>query len=226
MGLFNKIWTGIRGHASEAGQTVVDANALTILDQEIRDADQALGKARDQLSMIAAKRSLAEKEVRELEAERTKYLDAAKKALDQGNDELARRAAERVATIDQELAAKNQLVQDYTGSETDMRGSVSAIEGKIKGLKRQVETVKANDAVLKAQAAVASSHSGMSSKLGDASESLKRIKERQAMQKARMAEANKLEEASTGADLDAALADAGITGTKSSADDILAGLRG
>ena len=226
MGLFNKIWTGLKGHATEAGQAVVDANALTILDQEIRDADAALNKARDQLSLIAAKRSMAEKEVADLQADRNKYYDAAKKALDKGDEDLARRAAERVATLDTELAAKNQVVTDYSGSENQMRQSVTAIEAKIKGLKQQVETVKANEAVIKAQAAVASSHSGMSSKLGDASESLKRLKERQAMQKARMAEAEKLEAASTGADLAAALADAGITGTKSSADDILAGLRG
>lgn len=226
MGLFNKIWTGIRGHAHEAGQGVVDANALTILDQEIRDADKALSNARDQLSLIAAKRAMADKEVNDLQADREKYLDGAKKALVKGDEDLARRAAERVAAIDQELTAKRQVVDDYQSSETQMRQTVSAIEAKIKSLKQQVETVKANEAVIKAQAAVASSHSGMNSKLGNASESLKRIKERQAMQKHRMAEAEKLDQAASGADLDAALAAAGITGSKTSADDILASLKG
>ncbi|MGF1605595.1 MAG: PspA/IM30 family protein [Rhodothalassiaceae bacterium] len=226
MGLFNKIWSGLRGHAHETGQSIVDANALTILDQEIRDADKQLHAARDQLSMFAAKRAMAAKEVDAFEADRAKYLDAAKKALEKGNEDLARRSAERVAQIDQELSAKRQVVSDYQGSEDQMRQSVSAIEAKIKSLKQQVETVKANDAVIKAQAAVASTHAGMNSRLGDASQSLKRIKERQAMQRARMAEAEKLEAASTGADLDAALAEAGITGSKSSADDILASLRG
>ena len=43
-----------RGTAHEAGAAVVDANALRILDQEIRDADNALGRARDDLGVGVA----------------------------------------------------------------------------------------------------------------------------------------------------------------------------
>ena len=38
MSILTKIFTLLRGGANEAGQAVVDANALRILDQEIRDA--------------------------------------------------------------------------------------------------------------------------------------------------------------------------------------------
>ena len=84
MSLLKKIWTGVRGKAHETGEAIVDANALAILDQEIRDADSALAKARDQLSLIAAKRSLAEKECNELGAEKDKYLNAARASLEKG----------------------------------------------------------------------------------------------------------------------------------------------
>ncbi len=47
-------------------QAVVDANALRILDQEIRDADTALGKARDDLAGLVARRRILEKEVQGL----------------------------------------------------------------------------------------------------------------------------------------------------------------
>ena len=224
MSLLKKIWTGVRGKAHETGDAIVDANALAILDQEIRDADSALAKARDQLSLIAAKRSLAEKECNELGAEKDKYLNAARASLEKGQDDLARRSAERVAQLEQQLDAKRQVMDDYSLSEKEMRASVAGIESKIKGLKQQVETVKANEAVIRAQAAVASSSSGMNSRLGDASASLQRIKERQELQRARIREAETLDNASSGADLDAALEAAGVTGTSRSADDILASL--
>jgi phage shock protein A len=42
--------------AHDGAQTIVDANALRILDQEIRDADTAQGKARDELAKLVARR--------------------------------------------------------------------------------------------------------------------------------------------------------------------------
>ena len=47
MSMLAKLSALFRGTAREAGQAVVDANALKILDQEIRDADTAQGKARE-----------------------------------------------------------------------------------------------------------------------------------------------------------------------------------
>ena len=55
MGIITKIWTAMRGHATEAGQTIVDANALTILDQEMRDADTELRRSKDSLAQVMAK---------------------------------------------------------------------------------------------------------------------------------------------------------------------------
>ena len=51
MAIWSKLFTLGRAGAHEAG-AVVDANALRILDQEIRDADKAQGKARDDLAGV------------------------------------------------------------------------------------------------------------------------------------------------------------------------------
>ena len=61
--MFSKLITLLRGGAYDAGAAVVDANALRILDQEIRDADNALGKARDDLAALVARRRIVEKEI-------------------------------------------------------------------------------------------------------------------------------------------------------------------
>ena len=58
MSLWSKIFTLFRGTATAVGQAVVDANAIRILDQEIRDASAALVRSREDLTKIMAQRRL------------------------------------------------------------------------------------------------------------------------------------------------------------------------
>ncbi|WP_205914804.1 PspA/IM30 family protein, partial [Pseudomonas viridiflava] len=57
--IWKKLVTAVRGGASEVGESIADANAIRILDQEIRDADSALVRARDGLITIKAKHKLS-----------------------------------------------------------------------------------------------------------------------------------------------------------------------
>src|SRR5205823_4917427 len=153
----------LRGGAHEAGAAVVDANALRILDQEIRDADNALGRARDDLATLVARRRVVEKEVQGLKDQSVRYESSARAALAKGDEALAREVAPRGA--------------------------------------------------------------GATAALGSAADSLKRIKERQAIQEEKFRAAGELEDRRTGADLDAKLQAAGILPGHASADDILARLK-
>ncbi len=81
MSMWSKLFALIRGGAYDAGATVVDANALRILDQEIRDADSALGKARDNLSALVARRRILEKEVASFREQALKYESSARAAV-------------------------------------------------------------------------------------------------------------------------------------------------
>ncbi|EFQ61144.1 phage shock protein A, PspA [Pseudomonas fluorescens WH6] len=57
--IWSKLFTALRGGASEVGESIVDQQALRILDQEIRDADTALANAKRELVSIMAKHKLA-----------------------------------------------------------------------------------------------------------------------------------------------------------------------
>jgi phage shock protein A len=225
MSILRKLWTAARGGAAEAGQAAIDNQALRILDQEIRDAEGALDKARDELASIVARRTLTERKLGELKAKIAEYEEHAARALDQGDEVLARDVAQRIAEWEADLAASEKLIAESRSAETRMRATVTATESKIESLKREVETVKATEAVQAAQAAVASRHSGVNSALGDATQSLERIRRRQAERGARMEAAEELEKAKTGADLEERLAGLGIGGKASSGDDVLARIR-
>lgn len=222
--MWKQLVTLVRGTAHEAGQSVADARALTILDQQMRDAGTAQAKARDDLATLTARRRMVEKEVEALASQRDKYEASARAAIARGDMDLARQVAERLSTIEQDGSAKLPQVEEMRAAEDRMRAIIQSGDGKIEALRREVDVVRANESVQKAQAAVAGNYGGTLSQLGSAAESLQRMKERQAIQGEKFRAAAELEDSRTGADLDAKLKAAGLLPGASSADDILARL--
>lgn len=225
MGVWTKIWTAVRGGVNDAAESVVDSQALRILDQEIRDADIALRQAYDGRSTVAGKRKLKESELEQIKTDLDKYTSAAKTALAQGHEELARKTAERIQKLRAEATSLETVVAEYKATEEKMAAMIKQTETKIERLRREVEMVKATEAVQSAQAAVASKYAGADSKLGAAADSLARIKEKQAARAAKLESADEMEKIRTGSDLDEELAKAGIHGSVESVDDILNSLK-
>jgi phage shock protein A len=225
MSIFSKLISLLRGGAHDAGAAVIDANALRILDQEIRDADAALGRARDDLAALVARRRILEKELQGLSDQAARYESSARAALAKGDENLAREVAQRIAELEGEVNLKSPQLATMREAEEKLHQTIAATQQKIENLRREIDVVKVNDSVQRAQAAVASRGAGATAALGSAADSLKRIKERQAIQEERFRAAGELEDKRTGADLDAKLQAAGILPGASSADDILARLK-
>jgi phage shock protein A len=224
MSVWSKLFALLRGTAHDAGGAVVDANALRILDQEIRDADGALGKARDDLATLVARRRILEKELQNLKDQAGRYEGSARAALAKGDEALAREVAQRIADLEQEAALKSPQLEEMRGAEDRMHQVIAATQQKVETLRREIDVVKVNESVQRAQASVAASGTGANAALGSAADSLKRIKERQAIREEKFKSAGELEDRRTGADLDAKLRNAGILPGHTSADDVLARL--
>lgn len=222
MAIWSKLFTLGRAGAHDATAAIVDANALRILDQEIRDADKAQGKARDDLAGLVARRRMLEAEVESFRAQATKYEASARTAVEKGNIDLARQVAQRIADLEQDVALKAPQVEDMRQAEEQIHTAIAATDRKIEQLRREVDVVKVNESVQKAQATVAASGAGNS--LGSAADSLARIRERQMIRGEKLRAAGELEDRRTGADLDEKLRLAGILPGQSSADDVLARL--
>ena len=224
MSIWKKLFTLGRAGAHEATSAVVDANAIRILDQEIRDADTAQGKARDDMASLVARRRILEKEVASFRDQVTKYENSARAAVTKGDMDLARQVAQRIADLESDIALKEPQIADMRTAEDQLHQAISATDRRIETLRREVEVVKVNESVQKAQASVAARGAGAGSSLGSAADSLARIKEKQAIRGERIKAAGELEDRRTGADLDEKLRLAGIMPGQSSADDVLARL--
>ena len=226
MNVWSKLLTALRGGANEMGEAVVDSQALRILDQEIRDADLELRKSKEALAEIMAKHKLASDKANKSAASIAEYEQYALKALEAGNETLAKEVAEKIANLEIEQASEREQVEGFAASVAQLRKAVTQAEGNIKRLKQQVDTVKATVSVQKAQMAVAQRYGGSQAKLQTAVESLERIKQKQAERAAKMEASAELAATSAPDDsLEAKLRAAGIKADNASADSVLARLK-
>jgi phage shock protein A len=222
MSLWRKIFTMFRARATEAGEAVVDANALRILDQEIRDASEALRKSRDDLTTMMAQRKLSFNKVQPKQNKIAEYSGFIEQLLDRGDEALAREVAQKLADLERETEADVGLLGQYDSNIEVLKKSILQAEGTISRLKQQVDSVKATENVQRAQAALASQHSGTNTALRTATDSLERIKQKQLERAAKFDAAKELEHFGGDQDLQAKLANAGLLEDHSSADSVLA----
>jgi len=224
MNIWSKMITALRGGVNEAGEAIIDVQALRILDQEIRDASEELNKSKDGLAAIIAQQKLAEEKVNTLKADIKTNEGFIVAALEKKDESLATELAVRVANFENQLESESEAAKGFKQQAETLRESIRTAEHQVKQLKHQTETVKATEAVQRAQKVVAQRHSGSNSKLRTALDSLDRIKENQKLSAAKMSAASEIAEESSETSLDQKLRDAGITGN-TSADDVLARIK-
>jgi len=218
MNIWSKLLTALRGGINEAGESVIDTQALRILDQEIRDASHELGLSKDGLASLIAQEKLSNEKVVNIQAdikENEKYILS---ALDKDEEQLAQDLAVKVADLEVSLSTEEGIAAGFKEQAEDLRTTIKVAEEQIKRLKQQTETVKATEAVQRAQKVIAERHSGSDSKLRTALDSLERVKEKQKLASAKMKAASDLAIESSGTSLEERLKESGIKRELGAAD--------
>ncbi len=225
MNIWAKMITALRGGVNEAGEAIIDTQALRILDQEVRDAAEELKASKDSLATIIARQKLGEEKVVNLKAEIDAHEGYAVKALEKNDEALALEVAGKIANFEAALHTEESATQGYKASADKLKAAIKQAESNIRRLKQQVDTVKATESVQRAQAAVSARHSGSNSKMRTAMDSLERIKEKQALSAAKMNAAAEISDELAESSLQTKLEEAGIVASGRSADEILAKLK-
>ncbi|MCE9686995.1 MULTISPECIES: PspA/IM30 family protein [Shewanella] len=221
MGILNKILTAFRGGATEVGQSIVDANSTRIFEQEIRDAEKHLTKAKRELTDVMAKEMQASREIERLKRSIAEHEGYATQALDKGNEALAIEVAEKIAQLDQELAEQQSANDSFSAHAARLKDLVKKTERQLSDYQRQLSMVKTTESVQKATATITDSFASSNSKLLNAKDSLERIKARQQQFDDRLKAAETLAEENSDKSLQSKLAEAGIGEQKSNANAVL-----
>lgn len=225
MSIFKKIMTAIRGGATEVGEAIVDANSTRIFEQEIRDAENHLTKAKRDLTGVMAQQMAASREVDRIKREITEHEGYAVQALEKDDETLALAVAEKISALESELSAQQQALDSFEGNANRLKELVKKSERQVQEYKRQLSMVKTTESVQKATSAITDNFSSSNSKLLNAKDSLERIKAKQQKFDDQLKAAEVLESENSDNSLEAKLKAAGIGGTENSANSVLERLK-
>lgn len=225
MSILKKLLTAVRGAASDAGEAIVDTQAIRIMEQEMRDAKKQLNVAKENLTKIMAEKMGVEREVKRLQKSVTEHEAYAMQALEKNDETLALQVADKIAELTNELETQTALLNSYSDNVKTLKQSITTTERNIKSLERELSVVKTTESVQKANAAAAAKFSGSGSSLSSASESLERIKSKQQKRSDQMKAAMELQQEQGDGDLQSKLKAAGIVNSESSGNDILARIK-
>lgn len=225
MSLFKKITTAIRGGAREAGEAIVDANSTRIFEQEIKDAEKHLAKAKQDLTGVMANKMSTGRELERVKKEIEKHEGYATQALNKGEEALALEVAEKIAHMEVELTEHQQAYDNFEQSIARLKNLIKKTERQLVDYQRRLTMVKTTESVHKATATITDNFSQSNSSLLNAKSSLERIQKRQQEFEDKLKAGEELEAEMSDKSLEDKLANAGIVETGNKANDVLARLR-
>jgi phage shock protein A len=170
--------TMFRGRGHDAAEAVVDANAVPILRQQLRDCAQSVELGRKSVAMVMA---CCERERKSAEQIATQLADLevrAKEALLKGREDLAIEAAGAIAHHEAERDTTASAIATYQAEIARLRTVLSESESRLRALQRGQRLAIATEHT---QRLHEKGPVTMTAGLSDAEATLNRIQERQAM---------------------------------------------
>jgi len=171
--------TFFRGKNYEAVEAFADANALTMLDQQIRDAGSDLDRARRALAIANAQDDAEARRIEGLAARIADLETRAAAALEAGCEDLAIEGAEAIATLETGLGVAQAARASFSRECAKLKTMTGNAERRLAELERGRRAARAAEAVRRLRSQGEVQLGGGSSALRDAEATLKRLRERQ-----------------------------------------------
>ena len=174
--MFNTIITLVRGRSHDAAQAVADANALSILRQQLRDAAAGVEAARRSVAVVMAYAERERKSLPRINAQIADLEGRAMVALAQGREDLATEAAAAIAQLEAERATTETAPATYEMEIARLRDELGGAELRLRDLKRGMQLA---DAAQKSQTVRGVASRPVTASLAEAEATLSRLQSRQ-----------------------------------------------
>lgn len=224
--MLKTITTLLRGAVADAEEAVFDANAIRVLEQQLRDAAAALEHSRRELACAIAHQSSEERAIAALCARITDLEDSGRKAVSAGREDLAEEAAVVIAANEDERTERHAALERFSSEVRRLK--LLAEDGRVRlmDLRRGLELARAQDALRRAGANGRRALVSGTGALREAEATLVKIRENQTRDEDMSSALDDLDRAGNDADLAKRLAAAGFgSKLKSRPADVLARLK-
>lgn len=223
--VFQKLVTLVKGGLTKAGETVVDMNAITILEQEIKDGQTNLDKAKQDLTKVMRSSMQCGRKIEELKQSILTHEGYAMKAMEKSNESMALEVAQKIAEFESDLNIQQSAKAQYDGHIVTLKAQIKSTQKAIDNMDRELTMVKTTESVQKASASITQNYATSGSKVLSAKDSLKRIQERQQNREDELIAGEQLREEFEGKSLEDQLRSESIIEDNSGANSVLERLK-
>lgn len=223
--VFQKLVTLVKSGFVKGGEAIADAGAIPIMEQEIKDAQSNIDKAKQDLTKVMRSSMQCGRKIEDLRAEITKHEGYAVKAMAQNKNELALEVAGKISEFECELNVQQSAKEKYDTHIDRLKKQVKDTQRAIENMSRELTMVKTTESVQKASASIADNYAHGTSKVLGAKQSLERIKQRQQNHEDELLAGEKLREEFEGTSLEDQLREEGIIENTGNANSILERLK-
>jgi phage shock protein A len=172
MSIFQRAHDIVRAKANKALDAAERPDEM--LDLSYEDMLDQITKVKQALVSIAASRKHIELQEQQLQHTVEHLDDAARAALAQGKEDLAREALNRKAAAQQQIAGFAAQREELNEQQQKMEQALSALQDRVNKFRSQKEVLKAQYQTAQAQTAVSETATGTSGSFGDTGTELQR----------------------------------------------------
>lgn len=163
MGIFKRISDIISANFNDLLEDYEDPEKM--LKQAIREMEQAIGTARPDVARAMANEKTISKELASNEAQVATWGERAAKAVEAGDDDLARKAIARKKEYDKIAAALRDQHEAAEEASQTLRRQLEAMQAKLKDAQRRLATLSARQKAAQVRAKVAQAEAGVAPEL-------------------------------------------------------------
>jgi phage shock protein A len=159
--LFGRFGRVARGQFNKGMDKVEDATFEATIRQTIRDMKTELNDVVRSSAEAMSNHNRLEAEYQKNVRQAQEWRERAKKALEMGNEDLARRALAKKSQCDEQVEAMQNSVEAARSASDKLKAQVSALKGRISEAERNASTLIARKNAAKAQKRVAEALAGV-----------------------------------------------------------------
>lgn len=183
MSLMRRLSLIFRAKANKALDAAEDPRET--LDYSYERQLDLLQKMRRGVTDVATARKRVELQAQQLQQSASKLDGQARRALEQGREDLAREALARRAAIASQAADLKAQHDQLRAEEAKLVGASRRLEAKVQAFRTRKETIKATYSAAEAQARIGEAVSGISEEMGDVGLAMQRAEDKVAQMQAR-----------------------------------------
>ncbi len=158
---FSRAGRVVRGQANKGMDVVEDATFESTLKQTVRDMKTELNRVIRASADAMSNHNRLEAEYQKNVRQADEWKERAKKALEQGNEDLAKKALVKKKECDEQVAAMQNSVDAARSTSEKLKSQVSELKNKIEAAQRNANTLIARKNAAKAQKKVSEALAGV-----------------------------------------------------------------